>query len=79
VETILSIIAALLAIAVMVLKRRQTPEAKNEQRNEEIQKGRHDLIDGNTDAVTARVDKLLMAIKGNNRNAGKPDSKTKAG
>ena len=78
-ETILSIVAALLTIGVLLLKRRQTPEAKNEQRNEEIQKGRQDLVDGNADAVTARVDRLLVAIKGRDRNAGGQDSKTKAG
>lgn len=76
---VLSIIGGIIALIVLVMQKWESKEQKEKRRNEEIQQGRKDIVDGNTDAVTARVDKLLLAIKGRDRNAGKPDSQIKGG
>jgi len=77
-----SIIAGILSILGLLLKwwLDSNPRRMEEARNDEIEQGRRDLVDGDVAAVEQRIDRLLRATaEADNRHAGSADSKIDAG
>jgi hypothetical protein len=60
ITAILTVLGGLLAVGVVYAKWwvENSPERKKAQRDEEIRQGRTDIVEGNTDAVSVRIDEL---------------------
>jgi len=61
VTVILTVVSGLIGIIALVLKAYYDGKKERDEkaREEEIQQGRRDLVDGNVDAVSERIDRLL--------------------
>ncbi len=70
-------IGAALLIILAILKFWIGGKEKREEKqaDEQMQQGRKDIVDGDTDAVSARIDRLLT--KASDRNQRGEDSETK--
>ena len=70
-------IGAALLIILAILKVWIGGKEKREEKqaDEQMQQGRKDIVDGDTDAVSARIDRLLT--KASDRNQRGEDSETK--
>jgi len=70
-------IGAALLIILAILKVWIGGKEKREEKqaDEQMQQGRKDIVDGNVDAVSARIDRLLT--KASDRNQRGEDSETK--
>jgi hypothetical protein len=74
---VLQVLAGIVGLITLWVKEYNDPEAKQkrakEAEDERIQAGRRDLSDGNVDAVSARIDRLLSSQ--DSSNAGSKDNK----
>lgn len=75
-----AVVSSGLGIVALLLKAYFAGKPQRDERkaDEELQQGRKDVVDGNVDAVSARIDRLLKADQGNGT-AGSKDGKGKDG
>ena len=61
IKLVCKLIAALLTLATKLYEayQRNAPSRETRKRDEEIDQGRKDIVDGNVDAVQSRIDQLL--------------------